>query len=116
MAGEQLSEEGRQQAFSDLIGVMLHQAVAEGAVAMAQVTKEGTPEHDKWSEVANKAVPLASEFLEGAKARHPDIGVEAKGTENPAEPSINQAEKARKQKRLAKIEAEAARLREELVE
>lgn len=118
MAGEGLFHESRQQALGDMVGLMLHQAVAEGAVAMAQMTREGTPEHDKWTEVARKAVPLAGEFLEEVKQRHPDIAtsVGEVPVEVPTEPSISPEVKAKKQKRLAKIEAEAARLREELGE
>lgn len=114
MAGEHLSGEQR-TALGDMVGLMLHQAVAEGAVAMAQITREGTPEHDKWSEVARRAVPLAGEYLEEVKGRHPDIAASvAQTVETPIEPSISPEEKAKKQRRLAKIEAEAARLREEL--
>ncbi|HEX7633232.1 MAG TPA: hypothetical protein VF401_02825 [Candidatus Saccharimonadales bacterium] len=100
---------------SDLLGLMLHQAVAEGAVMMVASSEEGTPEHKLWTEVAGKAVPLAAEFLEGAKARHPELTI-ADESGVSAEAQATQDEMRLKQERLAQIEAEAARLRQELGE
>lgn len=110
MAGEQLLGQDRKDAQGDLFGLVLHRAVAEGVVLMARST-EGKPEHDHWTAVAGRAVPLAAEYVDGVKERR--AGVETDIADEPETVSILE-ETQLKLDRLAQIETEAAQLRSEL--
>jgi len=111
MAGEQFPDDLRGAALGDMLGLLLNRAVAEGAVAMAQVT-DGTPEHEHWLTVAQEAVPLADEYLQGVQQRRSDS--ENDETALVSESIVAPDMRAEKQERLAELEAEAALLRQEL--
>ncbi|MBI4033399.1 hypothetical protein HY379_00165 [Candidatus Saccharibacteria bacterium] len=118
MSSEQLSQEDRREALGDMVGIMLHRAVAEGAVGMMQVTEPGTPEHGKWSRVARNAMPLARDFITEAEVRYEarhsgETPAERLDGESP-EPALSDEARRQKQERLAELEAEATRLRGEL--
>lgn len=111
MAAEELRGEPRKEALGDLFGLMLHQAVAEGAVLLAQSLPEGTEEQIHWTDVASRAVPLAADYLESVKGKD-YAGVTT--PETPQKATQVDDERQIKLNRLASLEAEAALLRAEL--
>lgn len=113
--GEKLTGESRNEALRDMFGLMLHQAVAEGAILMAQSLPEGSEERTHWSAVASRAVPLAAGFLEGVKGKDYTSGKNSAFSES-AESAEVDDQRQQKIERLAALEAEMAQLRTELGE
>ncbi len=111
MAGEELRGEYRKEVLGDLFGLMLHRAVAESAVLLAQSLPEGTEEQIHWTDVASRAVPMAADFLGSVKDKD-YTGEEKK--EATGEVALTVDERQIKLGRLAALEAEIAELRAEL--